>query len=81
MGGVHFIPLPSGEVKPYLWRSPFSREVRTRLITFSNPAGTITNSDLELAVSVAQHDILAHQADVREATIHNSYDNIDTVWW
>jgi hypothetical protein len=81
MGGVHFVPLPSGEVQPLLWRSPFSREVQARLITFSNPAGTITNSDLELAASVAQHDVLAHHADVREATIHNSSDNVATVWW
>jgi hypothetical protein len=64
MGGVHFFPLPHGDVQPLLWRSPFSREVQSRLITFSNPAGTITNSDLELAASVAQHDILAHQADI-----------------
>jgi hypothetical protein len=80
MGGVHFIPLPQGDVQPLLWRSSFCREVQSRLITFSNPAGTITNSDLELAASVAQHDILAHQADIREATIHNSSDNKATVW-
>jgi hypothetical protein len=68
-------------VQPLLWRSSFSREVQAHLITFLNPVGTITNSDLELAASVSQHDVLAHQADVREATIHNSSDNVATVWW
>jgi hypothetical protein len=81
MGGVHFVTLPSGEVQPLLWRAPFGREVRNRLITFSNPACTITNINLELATSVAHHDVLVHQADVREATIHNSSDNVATVWW
>jgi hypothetical protein len=81
MGGVHSVPLPSGEVQPLLLRSPFSREVQARLVTFSNPSSTITNNDLELAASVAQHDVLAHQADVREATIHNSSENVATVWW
>jgi hypothetical protein len=78
-GGIHFVPLSSGEVQPLL--CPFGREVRNRLITFLNPAGTITNSDLELAASVSHHDVLAHQSDVREATIHNSSDNVATVWW
>jgi hypothetical protein len=81
MGGFHFVPLPHGDVQPLLWRSPFCREVQSRLITFSNPASTIINSELETAASVAQHDILAHQADIREATIHNSSENVATVWW
>jgi hypothetical protein len=81
IGGIHFFPLLSGEVQPLIWRVPFSCEVHTRLITFSNPAGTITNINLELAASVTHHGILAHQADVREATINNSSDNIATVWW
>jgi hypothetical protein len=30
---------------------------------------------------VAQHDILAQAFDVREATVHNSSNNVSTVWW
>jgi hypothetical protein len=81
MGGVHFVPQMDGSVQPLLWRSPFPAEIQRRLVSHDNPAGDINNSELELAVSVAQHDILAQQFDVREATIHNSSDNIATVWW
>jgi hypothetical protein len=50
-------------------------------VTFDNPKGDINTSKLELAASVAQHDILAHEFDVREATINSSSDNIAIVWW
>jgi hypothetical protein len=56
-------------------------EIQRRIISHDNPDGDINNSELELAASVAQHDILAQQFDVREATIHNSSDNIATVCW
>jgi hypothetical protein len=81
MGGVHFVPQPDGSIQPMLWRSPFPLEVQRRLVSFDNPAGTITNSDLELAASVAQHDVLTSNVDAREATIHIFYDNTPTVFW
>jgi hypothetical protein len=81
MGGVHVFPLPDGSIQPMLWRSPFTLRVQRRLISFDNPAGTITNRNLELAVSVAQHDVLTSNVDAREATIHNFSDNTPTVFW
>jgi hypothetical protein len=75
MGGVHFVPLPDGTIAPLLWRSPFPPAVQTCLVSYANPDGTITNSDLELAASVAQHEILVTQVYAREATIHNFSDN------
>jgi hypothetical protein len=36
---------------------------------------------LELAVSVVQHDVIAHMFNIREVTIHNSSDNMATLWW
>jgi hypothetical protein len=81
MGGVHFVTLPNGDVQPLLWRSNFDDRVQNQLVTFANPTGTVTNSDLELAASVAQHDVLAQQVDVREATIHNLTDNTATMYW
>jgi hypothetical protein len=65
MGGVHFSPLPNGKVQPLLWRSKFGEDVRRQLVTFSNLMGTVTDSDLELAASVAHHEVLAQQVDVR----------------
>ena len=46
-----------------------------------NPKGSIANSDLELAGSIAHNDVLAQAADAREKTTHNSYDNIAAVFW
>ncbi len=41
----------------------------------ANPAGSITNSDLKLAGTIAQHDVLMHHVDCRERTIHTLTDN------
>ena len=75
MGGVHFIPtIPEAtkdDVIPILWRHRFPNWVRSQLSSFENPHGPITNSDLELAGSVAHNDILAQIADVTETTTHN----------
>jgi hypothetical protein len=81
MGGVHFMPMSGGSIDPLLWRAQFPLPVQNRLVTYANSAGTITNSDLELAASVAQHDVLAREVDVREATILNFSDNTPTVYW
>ena len=50
-------------------------------MSFSNPDGTINNSDLELVGLVAHSDILAMDAKVEERTIRNIYDNTTTVFW
>ena len=41
----------------------------------------MTNSNLELAATIAQHDIIAHDADTRECTLHNGHDNMPAVFW
>ena len=80
MGGVHFIQTPNGII-PTLWRAKFATNVTRDLVSFTNPQGTITNSDLELAASVVHADVLSQEADIREATTHNAYDNTPTVYW
>jgi hypothetical protein len=81
MGGVHFVPQQDGLVLTLMWCSPFPQALQERLVTFENPGGDINNSELELAASVAQHDILDQQFNVIEATIRNSSDNVATIWW
>jgi hypothetical protein len=81
MGGVHFIPQMDGTMKPYLWRSPFPAKVTRQLVSTDNPEGRINNSDLKLAGSVGQHDILCQLADVADVTVRNFYDNTATVFW
>jgi hypothetical protein len=58
MGGVHFVPQQDGSIHPILWQGPFPEDIQQRLVTFDNPKGDINNSELELATSVAQHDIM-----------------------
>ena len=55
--------------------------IQRQLVSFSNPNGTINNSDLELTGSVARNDILTMAAEVEEQTIHNVYDNTAAVFW
>jgi hypothetical protein len=51
------------------------------LVTYANHNGMITNSDMGLMASVAQHDVLTQMLGIREVTIHNSLDKMVTVWW
>ena len=66
MGGIHFVPSPDGSITPLLWRQQFPPWIQRQLVSFSNPDGTINNSDLELAGLVAHNDILAMAAKVEE---------------
>ena len=68
-------------IVPLLWRAEFPQWVQYRLVSFKNPDGDINNSDLELAASIGQYDVVAQAADVAERTIHNSYDNDAAVYW
>ena len=80
MGGVHLVPIDTKET-PLLRRQRFLDWIRRDLCSFANPKGSITNSDLELAGSIANNDVLAQAVDVREKTTHNSYNNITAVFW
>lgn len=80
VGDIHCVPTDIAEI-PILWRQPFPDWIRTQLSSFKNLTGKIIYSDLELAGSITQNDILAHAFDVVEKTIHNSYDNIATLFW
>jgi hypothetical protein len=66
---------------PLLWQARFEPSVARKLVSSSNPKGTVTNSDLELAAAVVQHDIAAQAFDVRERTIASGSDNTPTVAW
>jgi hypothetical protein len=66
---------------PILWRAKFPTSVRKQLVTFRNPTGTISNSDLELAGSVVQNTATVQCFDVRERTVLHKTDNTATVFW
>mmetsp|Transcript_31852 Transcript_31852/g.48132 ORF Transcript_31852/g.48132 Transcript_31852/m.48132 type:complete len:322 (-) Transcript_31852:22-987(-) len=79
MGGVVF-NLQEG-LPPRLWRSPFSSNIQQQLVSFKNPRGTITNSDLELGTTVLQQEAYLHAADLQERTTHTASDNTLAMCW
>jgi hypothetical protein len=81
LGGVHFVPLPNGDIKPLLWRQAWPASVAAKLVSTDTPRVSVTNSDLELAATIAQFDVLAQTFDVRSHTVHNLSDNAATIAW
>jgi hypothetical protein len=77
MGGVFFLP----RGRPYLWRKPVPHKVASELVTADNPTGSVSISDLKLAATVAQSDVLCQLVDVSGRTTHTVHDNMATVWW
>jgi hypothetical protein len=78
MGGVHVVPTKQG-ILPLLWRTPWPQAIQEHLVSHENPTGDVTNSEFELAASVAQLDVLAQYVDIRQHTVHNLSDNSATV--
>jgi hypothetical protein len=81
MGGVLFIRDQTGRLHPILWRAPFPLDIQHSVVSSSNPNGSLTNSDLELAGTIAHHDVLVHQVDCRERTIHTLTANTPALAW
>jgi len=75
MGGVLFCP----GFAPLLWRAPFPTSVQNRLVSFANPHGDLTNSDLEQAGILAQANVATEQYDLRELTLATLCDNTAAV--
>ena len=92
MGGVWFPPGPPAPnaihpsrhrrlQSPVLWRQKFPDNIRMDLVSTSNPTGSITNSDLELAGTIAHDDVLASITDVTHLTTCGLCDNSPSVAW
>jgi hypothetical protein len=81
MGGIILPPSRQSTVPPLVWRSRFPTSVQHNLVSTTHPNGTVTNSDLELAATIVQHDAVCHSYDVREQTIHTATDNQAAQVW
>jgi hypothetical protein len=79
MGGVWLSSDPS--FPPTLWRHQFPQFIQHKLVNWENPAGSISNSDLELSAQIASQDILICLRDCRERTISALTDNIAARSW
>ncbi|MGH7974557.1 MAG: hypothetical protein ACREBR_03440 [bacterium] len=64
-----------------LWRFRFPPSVSTDVVSYDNPKGGLTNSDLELAGVIGHQDILAQEKDIRERTNATLCDNTPAVAW
>ena len=92
MGGVWFnmpdqLPLSIQPKKmdrlsgPVLWRARFPPAIQDRLVSQDNPAGSVTNSDLELAGTIGHDAVLANTVPVQHLTTCSFTDNTPTVSW
>jgi hypothetical protein len=70
-----------GTPGPIVWRYKLPSDITAKLVTFDNPKGTVTNSDLELLATVVQHDVLAQHFDVRERSLATGTDNTPALSW
>ena len=66
---------------PIVWRVPWSDEVRERLVTFENPTGDITNSDLDMAVELLSWLVLEAIVSTRYTHVGECSDNFATIAW
>lgn len=69
------------DCNPILWRASFPKSIQKRLVSFKNPTGDITNSDLELVAGIVSNDAAAQNFDIQERTVHSNTDNTPTLFW
>jgi hypothetical protein len=85
-GGVwfptpHLVPRCELAGRLLLWRYQWPEEIHSRLVTETNPMGSISISDLELAGGLLHLDVLCQQYDIRERTILSKTDNLAALFW
>ncbi len=66
---------------PVVWRHQWPLHIKSRLVTDTNPSGSITNSDLKLAGGLLHLDALANCFDIRERTVISKGNNLSTTFW
>jgi hypothetical protein len=69
------VPNSGPHPPPLVWREPFPSSIQRDFVSFDNPSGSITNSDLELAGVLCHQDILAQSTDCCELTFATLCDN------
>ena len=85
-GGVwfpakHLVPRRGYKNTPVLWRLEWPQNIIDDLVTSSNPNGSISNSDLELAGGLLHLEAIAQCFDTRERTLLSKTDNLNTLFW
>jgi hypothetical protein len=71
-------PLPS---PPVVWRAPFPHRIQQELVSYTNPSGTVTNSDLELAALITGAAVGATTPASLRHALHCAIDNTPALAW
>lgn len=66
---------------PIVLRARFPEQISQDLVSFRNPQGSITNSDLELAGGIINDEAAAQCLDICKLTTKASTDNLATMHW
>jgi hypothetical protein len=66
---------------PLVWRLEWPPDIQNSIISFANPNGFITNSDLEMAGMLAHYLVLEHVVLLRHVHVTAWCDNTPTVSW
>jgi hypothetical protein len=78
-GGVWFSGRLS--ITPTVWRVQWPHDITTNVVSDSNPTGTITNSDLEMAGVLIHQMVLEQLVDMRHKRSVIHCDNSPSVSW
>jgi len=78
-GGVWFGT--NKQLPAIVWRISFPDDIQKQICSDSNPLGTLTNSDLEMAGLVCQWLVLECLADLQHCHVAVGCDNTPTVAW
>jgi hypothetical protein len=66
---------------PIVWRIEWPEDIRQQLVSFTNPKGALTNSDLEMAAMLIHYVVLEHLVDLKHVHVAAWCDNTPTVCW
>jgi len=66
---------------PIVWRIALPQHLQDEVVSFENPKGTISNSDLEMLGLLLQWLVLEHFADLAHTHVACWCDNTPTVAW
>ena len=66
---------------PIVWRMPSPKYIIDSLVSWTNPQGTVNNSELELAGGVVHSDYVAQCFVVKELTTMSHTDNTVGLLW
>jgi hypothetical protein len=74
LSGTHYL-------QPVVWRVEWPEDIRQSVVSYDNPSGSISNSDLEMAGMVLHYLVLEHLVALRHVHVAAWCDNTPTVSW